>query len=254
MQQFKTIIIDDEPLARNRLRRLLGTFSSVFSIEAEAANGQEGLELIEEIQPDLIFLDIEMPVLTGFDMLKKLIFFPLVIFTTAYDQYAIKAFEENSIDYLLKPIEPERLELTVAKLQKLSLSNSNGGNNAMLLGLIDKLQPKKELKSIPVKIGDRILLIKTSEISHIEADDKYVSLKTLKGESYLTDYTLSSLELKLPEAFTRVHRGCIINTENMKEIRKGFNGGLIAMMNDIHGTKVNTSRGYTDNLKRLLEI
>ncbi|MNZ81208.1 Transcriptional regulatory protein YehT [compost metagenome] len=253
MPQFKTIIIDDEPLARNRLRRLLGAFSSVFAIEAEAANGQEGLQLIEEIKPDLIFLDIEMPVLTGFEMLKKLTFFPLVIFTTAYDQYAIKAFEENSIDYLLKPIEPERLELTVTKLQKLSVSNDNS-NNGMLLNLIDKLQPKKELKSIPVKIGDRILLIKTTEISHIEADDKYVSLKTLKGESYLTDYTLSSLELKLPESFTRVHRGCIINTENMKEIRKGFNGALIAMMSDVHGTKINTSRGYTDNLKRLLEI
>ncbi|POY39188.1 DNA-binding response regulator [Solitalea longa] len=253
MPLFNTIIIDDEPLARNRLKRLLSTYEQVFFIEAEAANGEEGRQLIEELKPDLVFLDIEMPVLNGFEMLGMLSFIPLIVFTTAFDQYAIKAFEENSIDYLLKPVEAERVELTVAKLQKVNIHSANT-NPAKLLDLFEKLQTKKELKALPVKIGDRFLLVKTSEISHIEADDKYVSLKTLKGDSYLTDYTLSSLESKLPESFLRVHRGCIINAENMKEVRKGFNGALIAIMNDINGSKISTSRSYTDNLKRILEI
>ncbi|MCO4292982.1 LytTR family transcriptional regulator DNA-binding domain-containing protein [Solitalea sp. MAHUQ-68] len=253
MPRFNTIIIDDEPLARNRLKRLLGSHEQFFSIEAEAANGEEGRQLIEELRPDLIFLDIEMPLLNGFEMLSKLSFIPLVVFTTAFDQYAIKAFEENSIDYLLKPIEPERLELTVAKLQKVN-EQKDTAHTENLLTIIEKLQPKKELKALPVKIGDKFLLIKTSEISHIEADEKYVSLKTLSGNSYLTDYTLSTLENKLPECFLRVHRGCIINTENMKEVRKGFNGALIAVMNDSNGTKISTSRSYTDNLKRILDI
>ncbi|UKJ07872.1 LytR/AlgR family response regulator transcription factor [Solitalea lacus] len=253
MHQFKTIIIDDEPLARNRLKRLLASFPNLFLIEAEAANGEEGLQLIEELQPNLIFLDIEMPLLNGFEMLSKLSYIPLVVFTTAFDQYAIKAFEENSIDYLLKPIELERLERTVAKLQKFTPQTVHN-NTSSLTALIERLQPKKELKSIPVKIGDKILLIKTTDISHIEAGDKYVSLKTLKGDAYLTDYTLAVLENKLPDNFTRIHRSCIINTENLKEIRKGFNGSLFAIMNDLEGSKITTSRSYTDNLKRFLEI
>ncbi|WP_310587864.1 LytR/AlgR family response regulator transcription factor [Emticicia agri] len=115
---FKTILIDDEPLAISRLKRLLSHYSAVISIIDEAHNGQEGLEKIEAQKPDLIFLDIEMPLMTGFEMLANLSYMPKVIFSTAYDQYAIRAFEENSVDYLLKPIEAERLEKTIEKLKK----------------------------------------------------------------------------------------------------------------------------------------
>ena len=114
---WKTVIIDDEQLARQRLMRLLKPYE-IFDIIGEAANGQDGLEKIEELQPELIFLDIEMPVLNGFEMLLLLKHQPKVVFTTAYDQYAIKAFEEDSVDYLLKPIETDRLEKTIRKLQQ----------------------------------------------------------------------------------------------------------------------------------------
>lgn len=118
---WKTIIIDDEQLARQRIKRLLAQYDEV-DVVAEAENGAEGLELIQLHQPDLIFLDIEMPILNGFEMLAKLSNPPKVVFTTAYDQYAIKAFEEGSIDYLLKPIETERLDKTIKKLKQTALS------------------------------------------------------------------------------------------------------------------------------------
>jgi two-component system LytT family response regulator len=185
--------------------------------------------------------------------LAKLNFVPTVIFTTAFDQYAIKAFQENSIDYLLKPIEAERLELTVQKLQKLT-RNTSEKETAHLLAALEKLQPKKEIRSLPVKIGDRILLIKTEDISHIDADDKYVFLHTLTGESHLTDFTLSGLESKLPSNFVRVHRGCIINAEKIREFRRGFNGAYAIVMNNQESTKITSSRSYADEVKKLFEI
>ena len=145
---LKTILIDDEPLAISRLRRLLTKFADTFDIIGEAKNGQEGLDLIEVLQPDVIFLDIEMPVLNGFEMLSKLNYMPLVVFATAFDQYAIRAFEENSIDYLLKPIEAERLEKTVEKLKKFHQKPTDNPFNANLLHVLEQLKPKKETHSI----------------------------------------------------------------------------------------------------------
>jgi len=118
MNKFTCIIIDDEELARQRLIRLITPYN-IFEIVAQASNGQEGLKLVEAYQPDVIFLDVEMPVMNGFEMLSKLKKQPKVIFTTAYDQYAIKAFEENSLDYLLKPVEKDRLDKCVVKLQEM---------------------------------------------------------------------------------------------------------------------------------------
>src|SRR6218665_1387232 len=167
---FKTILIDDEPLAISRLKRLLSHYSSVISIIDEAHNGQEGLEKIEAQKPDLIFLDIEMPLMTGFEMLAALSYMPKVIFSTAYDQYAIRAFEENSVDYLLKPIEAERLEKTIGKLKKLEDKKEDNSLNANLLQLLEQFKSKEDTQrtpaqkqttahSISVKSGERILFI-----------------------------------------------------------------------------------------------
>jgi two-component system, LytTR family, response regulator len=250
MNKIRSIIIDDESLARQRLKRLLEPFE-LFEIVAEAANGLEGLELIDQLSPELIFLDIEMPLMNGFEMLSKLKQQPKVIFTTAYDQYAIKAFEENSIDYLLKPIEKDRLEKTVAKIK------SNAGSNTDLKSmqkLIDELKPKKELKTLTVKIGDKILLIKLEDIYHIEAEEKYVFLRTTDGINHLTDFTISLLEEKLPENFVRVHRSSIINSDKIKEIRKSFNGSLVFVMNDKANNRITSSRGYGDELRERFGI
>lgn len=250
MKSFTTIIIDDESLARQRLKRLIEPYK-LFNIIGEATNGEEGLQLIDQLLPDLIFLDIEMPVLNGFEMLGKITHQPTVVFTTAYDQYAIKAFEQNSIDYLLKPIEKGRLEKTVRKLEA---SQGNTSNLQPLQQLIDQLRPKKELKTLTVKIGDKILLIKLDEICHIEAEEKYVFLRTADGSSHLTDFTLTSLEKKLPDCFVRIHRSSIINSDRIQEIRKTFNGSLVFVMDDKGRSRINSSRGYNDNLRERFDI
>lgn len=250
---MKTILIDDEPLAIGRLKRLLGKFED-FEIVAEAKNGQEGLEKITQLKPDVIFLDIEMPEMTGFEMLAQLDFMPLVVFATAYDQYAIRAFEENSIDYLLKPIETERLEKTVEKLRKLKSNKSDSSMNNSLLQLIEQFKPKKDIHSISVKSGEKILFIPLTEISFFEAEDKYVFLNTTDGKQYLTNYTIASLEEKLPENFIRVSRSSIINSLLIKELQKYFSGKYLVIMRDTKVSKIETGSAYGENLKKLMEI
>ncbi|WP_379084945.1 LytR/AlgR family response regulator transcription factor [Pedobacter sp. UC225_65] len=241
---WKTIIIDDEQLARQRIKRLLAQYDEV-DVVAEAENGAEGLELIQLHQPDLIFLDIEMPILNGFEMLAKLSNPPKVVFTTAYDQYAIKAFEEGSIDYLLKPIETERLDKTIKKLKQTALS----APQLPIEELIRQIQGKKTIKTLTVKLGDKILLIKLEDIVHVQAEDKYVFLHTSDGKKHLTDYTLAVLEEKLPEEFLRIHRSEMINTDYIKEIRKGFNGALIFVLNTANETRVTSSRSNSEALR-----
>ena len=251
---LKTILIDDEPLAISRLRRLLNQYAETIDIIAEAKNGQEGLLLVENMKPDIIFLDIEMPVLNGFEMLSQLSYMPLVVFATAFDQYAIRAFEENSIDYLLKPIETERLEKTIEKLKKFHQKPTENPFNANLLQVLEQLKPKKETHSISVKMGERILFIPLSQISHFEADDKYVFLNTVDGKQHLTSYTINVLEEKLPDTFVRVSRSAIINSLVIKEFQKGFNGKYVILMKDMKQTKIKTGSSYGETLKRLMEI
>jgi len=248
MNKISCIIIDDEELARQRLIRLLKPYDFV-EIIAEASNGKEGLKLVEEHRPDLIFLDIEMPVMNGFEMLSKIKKQPKVIFTTAYDQYAIKAFEENSLDYLLKPIEKERLEKSMEKLQE-----THKPMALPLQQLLDQLKPKKEIKTLTVKIGDKILLIALDKIIAIEAEEKYVFLHTENGNKHLTDFTLSNLEEKLPDNFCRIHRSSIINTNHIKEIRKSFNGALVFVMDNKEGQKFTSSRSNSEALRERFDI
>lgn len=240
---WRTIIVEDEQLARQRLKRLLANYEEI-EIIAEAENGMQGLELINKLHPDLIFLDIEMPVLNGFEMLAKLsLSQPKVVFTTAYDQYAIKAFDEGSIDYLLKPIELERLDKTVAKLKQTNLAKPTIAIEDLML----QIRGKSVIKTLTVKLGDRILLIKIEDIIHIQAEEKYVFLHTLDGKKHLTDYTLSALETKLPDDFLRIHRSDIINTNQITEIRRGFNGALIFVMSN--GAKITSSRSNSESLR-----
>jgi two-component system, LytTR family, response regulator len=250
MKTWKTIIIDDEQLARQRLARLLTPFKAI-DIIAEAVNGQDGMEKIEKLLPDLIFLDIEMPVFNGFEMLARLKHQPKVVFTTAYDQYAIKAFEEDSIDYLLKPVETERLEKTINKLQR---TWHQPPADLPLDALMRQLNIKKDIKTLTVKIGDKILLIKLYTIIYIEAEDKYVFLHTADGKKHLTDFTINSLDEKLPEQFVRIHRGYVINTDHIKEIRRGFNGAFVFVMNNAENTRLTSSRSNGEALRKKLGI
>lgn len=248
MNTYTCLIVDDEELARQRLIRLLAPYTFI-EIVAQASNGKEGLAMVEAHQPDLIFLDIEMPIMNGFEMLAKLKKQPKVIFTTAYDQYAIKAFEENSLDYLLKPIEKDRLQKSMDKLQEMHKPLA-----LPLQNLLEQLKPKKEVKTLTVKIGDKILLIQLQDIFAIEAEDKYVFLHTLDGNKHLTDFTLANLEEKLPENFCRIHRSIIINTDRIKEIRKSFNGALVFVMDNKDQSKFTSSRSNSEALRERFDI
>ncbi|SEL51340.1 LytR/AlgR family response regulator transcription factor [Parapedobacter koreensis] len=236
---YNALIIDDEPLARQRLRQLLVPYPAIHVV-GEASNGEEGLARIEALKPDLLFLDIEMPVLNGFELLGQLKRQPRVVFVTAYDQYALKAFEENSIDYLLKPVEAERLKKTI---QKITQAEAAATGLFDLQRLLDGLQPaKKQPLSLTVKLGDRILLIKTADIVAAEAEDKYVMLHTKDGKRHLTDYTLADLENLLSGNFLRIHRSILINTDCISEIRKGFNGSYTFVMEAVDNPRFKSSR------------
>ncbi|MDJ1504072.1 LytR/AlgR family response regulator transcription factor [Xanthocytophaga agilis] len=243
-----TVLIDDEKLAISRLKRLLAEHQSFIDIVGEAYNGIDGLKMIEALQPDLIFLDIEMPGMNGFEMLAQLTYSPMVVFATAFDEYAIRAFEENSIDYLLKPIEKERLEMTIQKLRKTSPSF----DNQQFLKLIEQMRPKKEMVSISVKTGDRILLLRLEDISYFEAEDKYTFLITTEGKKYLTDYTLTNLEEKLPDSFLRVSRSFIVNSRLIKEVQKHFSGKFILFLDDRNQSKIESGIKYAESVKSLI--
>ena len=249
---LRTLLIDDEPLAISRLRRLLSEYEETFKIVGEAVNGLEGLKAVETLEPDLIFLDIEMPGLNGFEMLAKLSYLPIVVFATAYDDYAVRAFEENSIDYLLKPIEPERLEKTVGRIRKSRLAPA--GSSPDLRHVLELLKPKKELHSISVKTGDRILLIPLTNIAYFEAEDKYVFLNTVDGQQFLTNHTISVLEEKLPGTFTRISRSTLLNTLHIREIQRHFNGKFVVIMRDQKATQLLTGSSFSTNLKSLMEL
>ncbi|CAG5070114.1 Transcriptional regulatory protein BtsR [Dyadobacter sp. CECT 9623] len=255
---LKTILIDDEPLALSRLRRLLEKHSEVFSIISEAKNGAEGLIEINKHCPDVIFLDIEMPLLNGFEMLSKLTRMPLVVFSTAYDQYAIRAFEENSVDYLLKPVENDRLLKTIEKIRNLANAGASSVGTVNpysenLLRLLEEMKPKKEIFSLSVKSGDKILLIPMTDITHFEAEEKYVFLNTLDGQKYLLNYTLTSLEEKLPKHYLRISRGGIVNSHHIKEIQKHFNGKYVIVLRDRKASQVTSGSTYADTIRHLLD-
>lgn len=246
-KSYKTIIIDDEPPARARLQQLLESFPDTFQVIAVAEDGIEALEKIEALQPDLIFLDIEMPELSGFDMLKQLKTIPIVIFCTAYDQYSLQAFETNSVDYLLKPVSLERLQQSVNKLNLFSQNNSSQN----ILELLKELSSQKEVKkmtSITVKKGDKLIFVKLENISHFKADERYVTVHA-NDENYLIEEPLAQLEQKLPAPFLRVHRAIIINTEYIKEVEKYFNSRFVITLNNLKKTSITTGRSYNQAIK-----
>ena len=253
MAKYSTLIVDDEKIARTRLRRLLEDYPEVFHVIAEAANGFEALELLKGTKPDLIFLDIQMPGMTGFEMLQEMKEFPLVIFCTAYEEFALKAFNTMAVDYLLKPVMQDRLALSVEKLERV---NARFQKNHMeeLLELMKQHTEPKKLVSIPIRIGERVILIKPEKIAYLSADEKYVDLFTLDGKKYSTNLSLKKLEEILPFNFTRIHRSIIVNSDHIKEFRKYFRGTYIVELADENKTRLETGRAYADEIRDLMSF
>jgi len=247
-QLFKAIVIDDEPAARRLMKSLLQEHKEVVEVVGEAGSGREAIEKIQELKPDVIFLDIQMPDLTGFEVIDQLKIKPNIIFTTAYEQYAIKAFETFSIDYLLKPIKEERLEQSIAKLKQFGrLAQSIDLNG--LQEIIRQYQAPQRATALPIKTGDRINLIRFENISYLEADDKYVFIYTISGQKHITDQSLTTLEEKLPDQFYRIQKSYIINKDRIKEMHRHFNSRYLFIMDDKSGSRLTSGRTYQDVIK-----
>lgn len=242
---MRAIIIDDERLARTELKKLLQDFPEIEVID-EAANADEGINKIDSMQPDLIFLDIQMPGKTGFDMLSELDRAPQVIFTTAYDEYALKAFEVNALDYLLKPIEPKRLADAIQKLHYAELKDQHpetaGVNQSILT----------ENDQVFVKDGERCWFVKLNEIRLFESVGNYA--KVFFGiNKPLILKSLNALEERLdPKTFFRANRKHIINLRMIDKIEPYFNGGLLLDLNG--GEKIEVSRRQTVKFKEMMSL
>lgn len=250
MKMFKALIIDDEKLARDRLSKLLSKYNDSIDICGQVQNSEEAISHINKYQPDLLFLDIEMPKVNGFQLLELLESKPLVIFTTAYDQYALKAFNNLSIDYLLKPIDEEKLERAI---KKLDILNQKRGIERDYSVLLDVLTTKK-LTTLGVKSGDKIRLLPVSDIVRIQSKDKYLSAYDNKCKEYVLDKTLKQLISSLPDKFIRVHRSHIINLDKLREIRKTFGGKYVLVLNDNGLTEITCSTSYVQQLRKNLMI
>ncbi len=243
----KAIIIDDERLARNELRKLLSDHSEI-EIIAEAANAEEGKQKIEELQPDLIFLDIQMPGKTGFDLLTELERAPHVIFTTAYDEYALKAFEVNALDYLLKPVEPKRLADALLKLENIDeKENTNGGDNS-----IPQRGILTDHDQVFVKDGERCWFVKLADIRLFESVGNYAKVY-FSGNKPLILKSLNALEERLDEkVFFRANRKHIVNLRMIEKVEPYFNGGLLLEIKG--GEKVEVSRRQAVKFKEMMSL
>jgi two-component system, LytTR family, response regulator len=244
---IRAIIIDDERLARNELRKLLLDFPEI-EVVAEAANAGEGIERIENLNPELIFLDIQMPGKTGFDMLSELDKTPTVIFTTAYDEYALKAFEVNALDYLLKPVEPKRLADAIQKLH----AQEEKENGAMGLTPNVNRSILAEHDQVFVKDGERCWFVKLSEIRLFESVGNYAKVYFGPNKPLILK-SLNSLEERLDEkTFFRANRKHIINLRLIEKIEPYFNGGLLLELKG--GEKIEVSRRQTVKFKEMMSL
>lgn len=250
---LRTIIVDDEPLARERLKRFLRDESDV-EIVAECGNGNEAIEKIRALRPDLVFLDIQMPEKNGFDVIKalgpKLV--PTVIFVTAYDQYALKAFDVHALDYLLKPSTKERVHKAVGRARDHLSIGPKDSIDGRLIALIEDLkQEKRYLDRLVVKSHGRVFFLKADEIDWIEAAGNYVKLHSGR-EAHMIRETMNGIEGKLdPQKFIRIHRSTVVNIDRIKELHPMFSGDYSVILRD--DTELSLSRNYRDRFQGLFE-
>ena len=251
MEKIRTVIVDDEPLARRGIRAQLKEEKDI-EIISECRNGKEAVEAIETQSPDLVFLDVQMPELDGFGVLDAIGVerMPAVIFVTAYDRYALRAFEVHALDYLLKPFDDERFARAIQRVRRQIERQSIDDLSRRLQGLLDDMQTaRKHVERLVVKSAGRIFFLSVGEIDWIEAADNYVRLHTGR-ESHLLRETMNSLEKKLdPDQFVRVHRSRIVNIRKIKELQPLFRGEYDITLRD--GTRLESGRGYRERIQKL---
>jgi two-component system LytT family response regulator len=253
MEPVSVLIVDDEPLARDGVRLHL-ELESDFRVLGEAGSGEEAIGLIEELRPDLVFLDVQMPGIDGFGVIETVGVeqMPVTIFVTAYDQFALKDFDAHALDYLLKPFDAERFHAAVVRAREQLRSRRLGDVEGQLAALIGELRGKREfLERIVVRTGGRILILRVDDIDWLEAASNYVRIHA-SGRQYLLRETMSNLEARLdPGRFVRIHRSTMVRLDRIRELEPLFQGDYVLILED--GTRLTSSRGYRDRLQTMLQ-
>ena len=250
--KLRAYLVDDEPLALARLRRLLERSERV-EVVGSTSTPEDAVAALTANPPDVCFLDIHMPRLNGFDVLAKLTRQPIVVFTTAYNQYALKAFAVNSVDYLLKPVDPESLERALKKVESLRSSGqpSETDLQAMLKQLTDSLRETKPeyLERIASRLGDKLWFLDLDRVTHFYSEDK-LTYAASEGKAYCVDHSIAELERKLdPKKFVRIHRSTIVSLGWIKEVTSLPGGSLNIRLKDAKSTDLTVARDRTREFK-----
>ena len=246
---MRAFLVDDEALALKRLQRMLAAGKRV-QIVGTSTDPVEAVPAILEAKPDILFLDIEMPGMTGFEMLAHLQPQPWVVFTTAYDRYALEAFGVNSVDYLLKPIEAAQLDRALDKIERLR----GNGASPDVTELIRRLAPPSYPDRVASKVGEKIEFVDLDQVTHFFASDKLTFAAT-PAKNFAVDYSIQELEQKLdPGRFVRVHRATLVNVAHVQELHSWFAGGLMVRLKDPKHTELKVSRDRVRVLKERLGI
>lgn len=248
---MEILVIDDEPLCRDRIRMFIGQHADI-RIVAEAGDGEEGLRALAEHRPDVVFADIQMPGLSGLEMLEQMApdERPLVVFVTAHADYAVQAFGVGAVHYLVKPFGAEAIDAAVRRLREALAARAAGGTVSELLAHLQKQQQAETLQRVVIKRNGRALLLRVEQIDWIEAAGNY-SRMHLKGEHHLIRETMTALEKKLDRRqFVRVHRSALVNIDRIRELQPTSHGDYVVLLED--DTRLVLSRGYRDRLETLL--
>ena len=249
---MRVYLVDDERLAVERLKRLLDATGRV-TIVGTATDPVAALDVLRGIPVDVLFLDIQMPGLSGFELLERLDRDIAVVFTTAFDRFAIDAFGVNSVDYLLKPIEPDRLDRALDKIERFA-GQPRPDVRALARELAAELAPHRRLERIASRVGERTTVLDVARISHFSSKDK-LTFAVVNGHEHVVDYTLTDLEARLdPRRFARVHRATIINIAFVQELFSAVDGGVLVRLKDEKKTEVSVARDRVRELKQRLGI
>jgi two-component system LytT family response regulator len=248
---MRAFLVDDEPLALKRLTRMLSGTGRV-EIIGTSTDPTDAIPAILESKPHVLFLDIEMPGMNGFQMVSQLDPQPLIVFTTAYDRYALEAFGVNSVDYLLKPIEAAHLKRALDKLERIEKGSEP---RPEIRELLERLAALKEYPDrIASRIGERVEFIELNRVSHFFASDKLTHAATA-AKNFVVDHTIQELERKLDrKKFIRIHRATLLNVDFIHELHAGFGGGSIVRLKDSKRTELTVSRDRVRALKQRLGI
>ena len=254
MKNPRAIIADDEKNLLKSLKKILNKLWPELLISGEACNGKQAVDLIEKIRPDVAFLDIKMPGMSGIEVAKEIEGICRVVFVTAYDSYAVEAFENEALDYILKPLDEKRLLKTIDRLKDRLSSNDNsphvGRKIERIINSLKKDGRPAFLQLIKVKTGIEIRFVPVSEVLFFMAEDKYTTVKTAEKE-FLIKKTIKELENELdPDQFWRVHRSSIINIDKIKKITRSFSNQLVVMFNNTDRSVI-VSRAYSHLFKQM---